>query len=307
MTTTGISAQKHCHQCDKTQDQVGSLKTCSGCRTVYYCSKGCQKAAWEFHKHLCKKVTTMKMYRYEDNSEIPQVSTMRVVPEELQSEYSQKKHINKMTKPVFGPSQKAAPISAPNQIEVSHLLEEFNGEKILHSINYANFRDSLLKEGKINSLIDWFCKAIINWPHPIFYLDFSSVYFNVANNNMCQPLQKDDFFAKSRALREIGMAIVRADVKCIINDPACGNAVSTLEAALPFNQLSSRQQKKHQRFLKEEVHIFLSLLLDKCPSPIWAGLHGQKSYMGIQPVVKPAAECKSAREKELRNLLEKTP
>jgi hypothetical protein len=31
------------------------LSACSRCKVVVYCSKGCQKAAWPLHKHVCCK------------------------------------------------------------------------------------------------------------------------------------------------------------------------------------------------------------------------------------------------------------
>ncbi len=30
------------------------LKACSACRSVYYCSEACQRAAWPAHKAECK-------------------------------------------------------------------------------------------------------------------------------------------------------------------------------------------------------------------------------------------------------------
>ena len=33
----------------------GARGVCSGCREVCYCSRGCQEAAWEVHKHHCSK------------------------------------------------------------------------------------------------------------------------------------------------------------------------------------------------------------------------------------------------------------
>ena len=33
-----------------------SLKTCTGCRSVSYCSKFCQRRDWPYHKHVCEKL-----------------------------------------------------------------------------------------------------------------------------------------------------------------------------------------------------------------------------------------------------------
>lgn len=35
-------------------DSSGSLRKCSGCDWVWYCSKTCQKAAWPHHKRVCR-------------------------------------------------------------------------------------------------------------------------------------------------------------------------------------------------------------------------------------------------------------
>ena len=42
---------KHCENCLQT---TSSLKVCSGCQLVKYCSTECQKAHWKIHKRLCK-------------------------------------------------------------------------------------------------------------------------------------------------------------------------------------------------------------------------------------------------------------
>ena len=297
-----VSNQKQCHQCKITDAKLptGSLKTCSGCKVVHYCSAECQGKDWPVHQPLCKKVISSKVHMYKGLSEIPKEGTMRFIPEELQSPYFLKKHSDKMKNTV--PSKEN--VSIQDQNEISQFLEEYNGEKILDSTKYANFRDSLLKEGKFHVLINWLGKVIKDLPHPTFYLNFSTTLFKMANRNMCQPSQKDDFFAKSKALREIAMAFIRVDVKCITNDPSCEESVEDFEAKCLVNQLSKVQKTKYKRFLKKEVNKLL-LLLDKCPSPIWIGFQGRKYYMGIIPEIKSPAECKLAREKELRKLLEK--
>uniref|UniRef100_A0A383WGV5 MYND-type domain-containing protein n=1 Tax=Tetradesmus obliquus TaxID=3088 RepID=A0A383WGV5_TETOB len=50
-------AGRHCGQCgaSKPSDGSKSLYKCTGCRTVYYCSKACQHEAWPSHKQECKK------------------------------------------------------------------------------------------------------------------------------------------------------------------------------------------------------------------------------------------------------------
>ena len=54
-----VSIQKQCHQCEITADKLttGSLKTCSGCKKVYYCSRDCQGEDWKAHKLVCKKIS----------------------------------------------------------------------------------------------------------------------------------------------------------------------------------------------------------------------------------------------------------
>jgi hypothetical protein len=42
-----------CDHCDKTETKRGKMKECGRCRSVFYCSKDCQRAAWKKHKKTC--------------------------------------------------------------------------------------------------------------------------------------------------------------------------------------------------------------------------------------------------------------
>ena len=45
-----------CEGCGLTERALGTkLFTCSGCRSVKYCSRDCQKDDWKKHKSMCKK------------------------------------------------------------------------------------------------------------------------------------------------------------------------------------------------------------------------------------------------------------
>jgi hypothetical protein len=48
----GTKKTRTCGQCQKEEE---SMKRCSGCGTVYYCSSKCQKDHWKLHKPNCKK------------------------------------------------------------------------------------------------------------------------------------------------------------------------------------------------------------------------------------------------------------
>ena len=49
---TKETEQHRCHTCQSTE----SLKYCSGCRDVHYCSKACQTKDWKTHQTHCRKV-----------------------------------------------------------------------------------------------------------------------------------------------------------------------------------------------------------------------------------------------------------
>ena len=50
-----VSASKTCaYQYCPSGCMLRHSYTCSGCGVVTYCSKNCQKAAWETHKDLCR-------------------------------------------------------------------------------------------------------------------------------------------------------------------------------------------------------------------------------------------------------------
>jgi hypothetical protein len=43
-----------CANCKKKEKSQKEFQKCSGCNSVYYCSKTCQKADWPHHKNICK-------------------------------------------------------------------------------------------------------------------------------------------------------------------------------------------------------------------------------------------------------------
>ena len=316
MTANISSAQKHCHQCNIIEDRIktGSLKTCSGCRTVYYCSTDCQKQDWNNHKNLCRKVVSAGICTNGKNSNTSQ--DIRLVPKELQSRYIKEKTLKKMNKSVSNSSkmtettQKNSQGYVPiqNQNEISQFTQKFGEEEILVTDKYTEFRNDLVKKGEFNVLINWFYKSIKQHPTPSLYLELSSILFNIANKNLCQSAnknlylisKKNDFFAKSRVFRDIGMAIARADQSCI-DDSTCKEIVITFNEVYPFNILSGIQKKIYKKFLKKVIAEFLDST--KYLSPNWIRFYGKESFQGILSEIKSPAECKSAREKELRKLL----
>ena len=42
--------------------ELSSLLYCTGCKMVYYCSAGCQKVNWKYHKHQCACLAQMNSF-----------------------------------------------------------------------------------------------------------------------------------------------------------------------------------------------------------------------------------------------------
>ncbi|KAH9930337.1 uncharacterized protein B0H18DRAFT_994483 [Fomitopsis serialis] len=47
---------QECDFCLKSRTEAGRLFACSSCKLALYCSPGCQKAGWSFHKHVCRSI-----------------------------------------------------------------------------------------------------------------------------------------------------------------------------------------------------------------------------------------------------------
>ena len=283
--TTSISAQKHCHQCNKTQDQIttGSIKNCARCKTVYYCSRGCQEKDWPVHKLGCKKVKEIGK-----NS-----NTTKEKNTNFQEKFFQ----------AISSSKKSTTHSEQNQKKISDFLIDVHGVKLLNAEKFSKFRESFFKAKEFDFLINWLNKAITDVHYPLLYLELSKVLFLKAEKSQ-QSDEQDDLFAKSKVFRNIGLAFACADAQSITNDSSCASAPGAFSYTYPTKALSDSQNEKYRECLKEEVDYLLPLL-DEFPSPKWLGPQGMNSYMGIPPEIKSADECKSAREKALKNLLEK--
>ena len=292
MTANISSAQKHCHQCNIIEDRIktGSLKTCSGCRTVYYCSTDCQKQDWPVHKLLCKKVIKTDV-KYENNSRTLQKKNIRLVPKELQSDYSINKHRRKLAEI----NRADVPLQQNPNI-IFEFLKKNKNEKNLDFEMYTCFKLQLLKEKRFDFLINWLNEEIKHREFPFFYFELYVALCQKASNH-----HSDNLLAKSMVFREIGMAFARADMKCITNG-SCEQSLQFLETTFFPIKLTDVQQKKYQKFLKEEIDNSLSLL-DKS-NPNWITFLSDTRLEGTLPKFKSAEECKSARKKELKKLLE---
>ena len=51
-------------------EEIRSLKGCSGCRKVIYCSKECQVANWKAHKALCQSTDPDETRRFQATREL---------------------------------------------------------------------------------------------------------------------------------------------------------------------------------------------------------------------------------------------
>ncbi|KDN40183.1 hypothetical protein RSAG8_08246, partial [Rhizoctonia solani AG-8 WAC10335] len=48
-----MQQSQEARECDHCETEQSNLSTCSGCRNAWYCSTGCQKAHWKFHRLHC--------------------------------------------------------------------------------------------------------------------------------------------------------------------------------------------------------------------------------------------------------------
>lgn len=46
---------KRCTTCNSTPPFDSMHKSCSNCKSAFYCSAKCQSADWRYHKHVCKE------------------------------------------------------------------------------------------------------------------------------------------------------------------------------------------------------------------------------------------------------------
>jgi hypothetical protein len=57
MSNSATATNTSCARCHQTQEQLDEpMKRCTGCRSVLYCSRDCQKLAWKTHKSACRAV-----------------------------------------------------------------------------------------------------------------------------------------------------------------------------------------------------------------------------------------------------------
>jgi len=69
-----------CGHCGARRDDV-TLKSCTRCRVVSYCSKECQQAAWKVHKPKCIPYATRAQWaedfaaKFQDSLQIPEIAT----------------------------------------------------------------------------------------------------------------------------------------------------------------------------------------------------------------------------------------
>ena len=49
-----VTQMEECAYCGKRGDTL-TIRLCTGCKAIRYCSRGCQKGDWSRHKAACKK------------------------------------------------------------------------------------------------------------------------------------------------------------------------------------------------------------------------------------------------------------
>ena len=60
----GVKAKSHgCNGCRKTEDEKKAFKSCSRCKSVFYCSKKCQQRSWLEHKNICNAIRDLQRQR----------------------------------------------------------------------------------------------------------------------------------------------------------------------------------------------------------------------------------------------------
>ena len=257
MTTTSISTQKHCHQCDKMQDQVktGSLKFCGRCRTVYYCSRECQEKDWPIHKLGCKKV-----------NEIGKDSN--ITKEKRQKNLFQK----------ISSFEKTA---SHSQIDENYIIE-IAGEKLINYLpifkklnnSYQTKIDAMESVGFIN-------QEASKCPHPFFYALMHCIFNksiiekkNIEENLIEHGKNIVDLFANTVMLFEIMKALMKADIECLENinkDELFNNRIKSSEIEdFQIQQLPPHYnvQSMVKGLIKESVKI-ISPNLGNCISPKW--------------------------------------
>jgi hypothetical protein len=61
MSTSATGTNSSCARCHQTQDQLDEpMKRCTGCRSVLYCSRDCQKLTWKTHKSACHTIQAIE-------------------------------------------------------------------------------------------------------------------------------------------------------------------------------------------------------------------------------------------------------
>lgn len=300
MSVTLTQTTKHCHNCKIESNiiQQGTLKKCSTCKVVYYCSKECQRNDWPIHKELCKKVEKQTIY-IKKGTEPLQQATIRTTPEELTSTSSIKKQFDRLSK-------SAEPYTPPAPKILSRASTKSSIKIYVNEKNYPKLLEVLHSGLTTDSRISLLENTLKHFPHPGLYLELSKAYFEQASLS-----PSESYFAKSITFRTIGLVLSDADADCVTNDPTCKDYVKGLAFNYPsagslqskYPKISIEEVKKEYKLLlKEEINRLLPNL-DKSPSPAWIAKGGMNTFMGIQPKFKSPEECLSIKKESLQGAL----